>query len=324
MNQSNRWNERSVTCSRDQAKVGGGKQGTSSVVGELPRIDKWLVDGFTRVFLPNYLRKHFHCVALQRDSLVKDVFANDAAVVLYANHASWWDPMIAMLVRRHLMPEHRLYAPIDAQALARYRIFRRMGFYGIEAQSRRGAAEFLRQSLRIAREPMTTIALTPEGRFCDVRDRGQPLMPGLAHLAWSIESTPSNGSDQAENRTQARLDSPRDGSSCVWFVPAAIEYVFWEERLPECLCWFGEPVRVAWAAGTKDKPAWQAELTSRLRTAQAALAGASVARDASQFEILLRGRAGAWRPYDALRRLRARLVGSRVPLQHGEKFSSPS
>jgi 1-acyl-sn-glycerol-3-phosphate acyltransferase len=272
----------------------------------LPRIDKWLMSGFEGHFLPRYLRKHFHAVAANQHALSEVSFADEDALVVYANHASWWDPMTALFLRSRLFPNHRLYAPIDAAALARYRIFNRMGFYGIATDSHRGAAAFLRSSLRIAREPGVSIWLTPEGKFCDVRNTQQAFMPGLGHLAAKVEAT--------ENVGEAR-------SHRVWFVPLAVEYVFWEERLPECLGWFGTPACADWGRMTIDKSSWDAILTARLRAAQQKLAVASMARETSKFEVLLSGRVGTWGLYDAMRRLWARLRGERILLQHGQKFT---
>lgn len=266
------------------------------------------MDGFEKNFLPGYLSKHFHAVAVNRTTLSSEVLSDDAALILYANHASWWDPLVAMFVHRRLMKRHRLYAPMDASALKRYRIFNRMGFYGIEQNSHRGAVEFLHRSLQILRQPAATVALTPEGTFRDVRDRRGELMPGLAHLAHAVESTQPPASE-------------RSASRCVWMVPVALEYCYWEERLPECLCWFGEPLCTHWGLQTASKPQWQQVLVSRLRAAQDDLAAASIARDETKFEMLLSGRTGTSRIYDAARRAFSRWRGQPVQLSHGEKLS---
>lgn len=257
------------------------------------------MNGFERHFLPRYLRKNFHVVACHREPLTNQIGAATTSMVVYCNHASWWDPMLAMYVRSQVFPHHQLYAPIDAAALEKYKIFQQMGFYGV-SPSHRGAADFLRRSSQILQVAGSSIWITPEGKFCDPRELDSPLQPGLAHLAHSIE------------RAQSHANAPQ-----IWFIPAAIEYPFWEERLPECLCWFGQPVQVAWnSAHPLGKPAWQELLSQRLRDAQRALAEASIARNTQPFEVLLRGRVGSWSVYDTARQALARLRGRPMSLEH--------
>lgn len=267
---------------------------------ELPLITPWLMSGFERTFLPGYLRKHFHVLACHQTTLTREITDGGTSLVVYCNHASWWDPMLALMVRTRVLPQHKLYAPIDEVALEKYKIFQRMGFYGVSS-SLHGATEFLRRSMRILHAPGSSIWITPEGKFCDPRELDAPLQPGLAHLAHSIErSGPS-----AQPRPK------------VWFIPAAIEYPFWEERLPECLCWFGQPTSVSWNSDRPTgKTAWQQLLSDRLREAQRELAAASIARDTSHFTVLLRGKVGSWGLYDWCRRTWSKLRGQTISLEH--------
>jgi 1-acyl-sn-glycerol-3-phosphate acyltransferase len=287
------------------------KQPASDKPVPLPTIRQPLMRGFERYFLPRYLQKHFHCVAVNRNYGSRIRMQDDVAVVVYANHPSWWDPLIAIYLRSRLFEPWRLYAPIDAAALQRYRIFSQMGFYGIEAGSRRGARDFLDISSRLLQTRGASIWLTPEGRFADPRDHSTSLMPGLSHLAASIQ----------RGRRQTAAVASRE----VWFVPLALEISFWEERLPECLSWFGEPLVVRWHDPCPlEKQVWSQRLTEHLRTAQRELAAATIARDPSVFEVLLSGRAGTWSVYDAFRRTLSRLRGRALPLEHGNKLTGRS
>ncbi|MEZ6077907.1 MAG: hypothetical protein R3C56_20215 [Pirellulaceae bacterium] len=51
-----------------------------------------------------YLRKNFHAVAVNREHLLAVMRAEgesigpDDALVIFANHASWWDPLTAILL----------------------------------------------------------------------------------------------------------------------------------------------------------------------------------------------------------------------------------
>lgn len=272
---------------------------------ELPTSRQWLIDGFDW-FVRGYFRKHFHAVAINRDGLKDTVLQQPCALVVYANHCSWWDPLIAMLVKKCIFPDFKLYAPIDQDSLEKYRIFRELGFYGVKHGTTAGAANFLRKSLAILRTPGSSIWITPEGHFCDVRNRSLRLMPGIGHLAHCVQS------------------SKRDATQThkVYFIPIAIELPFWEERLPECLVWFGSPIELDFGRPMPTDKVQLSELfESALRSTQDELAAASIARDSQRFEVLLHGRGGSWGVYDAFRRFGGWLRGKPVELNHSDKLS---
>ncbi|MEZ6138033.1 MAG: lysophospholipid acyltransferase family protein [Pirellulaceae bacterium] len=276
-------------------------------MSNLPRISAPLKGGFLW-FSRRYFRKHFHVLAVNRQLLDQVAISDADALVVYANHASWWDPISALLLGQTIFPQHAMYAPIDAVALRKYRMFSKLGFYGIEPSTRRGAADFLDTSLKILHRPASSIWLTPEGRFVDPRDENVRIAPGLAHLAHKI--------------SVAAESSPASHSHRTWFIPLAAEYTYWEERKPEALCWFGAPecctLQVA-----RSKAEWQTLLEDRLRRAQAELAVASVARDSSQFDVLLSSHSGTFFVYDMWRSLVSKLRGQRLrTTDHSDKFAA--
>jgi 1-acyl-sn-glycerol-3-phosphate acyltransferase len=212
------------------------------------------------------------------------------SVIVYANHPSWWDPAFFIVLATKLFSQRQGFGPIDIDALARYRFMSRIGLFGIEPSSRRGAARFLKTGLRILDNPQAMLWITPEGRFTDVRARPVRLRPGLAHLA---------------------RRAPR-----VLLVPLALEYVFWEERTPEALCRFGHPIDAGSDLGHSIDTG-SALLQHRLEETMEALALAAIARDPDRFSVLLRGRAGVGGVYDRWRWLRARLRNEEFRSEHG-------
>ena len=260
--------------------------------------------GFQR-FNRWYLRKHFHVVAVDRSELIPATYNCNDSLVVFANHASWWDPLIALYLCEQVFPGFRLYAPIDAEAFKQYRIFGQMGFFPVEQNSLAGATGFLKIARRILQQPAASVWITPEGRFVDVRDTSASLMPGLAHLAAGQHSLPNDAAGH-------------DAAGHTWFVPAAVEYTFWEERLPELLVRLGKPML---ANGAKSKQQWQSELTDGLRQAQQKLATAAIERDTSGFEVLLRNRSGTFFLYDWWRSLTTKRKSARQGLNHSDKFA---
>lgn len=268
---------------------------------KLPKIDNRILGGF-HWYIPRYLRKHFHALALNQSELrAVDIRPTDSLVV-YANHSSWWDPLVAMLSAKRMFSDFKFYAPIDATALEKYRIFSKLGFFPVEQDSFLGAKHFLDVSLRLIEQSGTSIWITPEGRFVDARDHSAEFMPGISHLAHSLQRRSSNTSKRT------------------WFVPIAIEYTFWEERLPEILVWFGKPLLAARSESPSSKAEWAERLTNSLRDAQKQLAQAAIDRDESVFEVMLTGAAGTSRIYDPWRRFWARITGKQLDLQHGQKL----
>lgn len=259
-----------------------------------PRVSRWLQNGF-HAFLEPFLRRHFHTIAVDRQSRESLSLTGEAPLVVFGNHPSWWDPLLAHFVCRRCFEGRQFYAPIDAAALEQYRVFGKLGFFGVDMHDRRGAAAFLKTSLAVLNHPGSSLWITPEARFTDVRDRSATFAPGLAHLC-------------------ARM--PPGGIA----LPMALELVYWEERLPECLFRFGAPIRCDHYPES-DKTAWQQRLSDALHRTQDALAADTMARSPEPFEPLLSGGRGAGKLYDGFRHVRSLLRGRRFRSAHGEKFN---
>jgi 1-acyl-sn-glycerol-3-phosphate acyltransferase len=228
----------------------------------LPRVWRPLASWFT-CYSRRYLGKHFNSLNVSRSSRLPT--ATRMPVVLYANHAAWWDPLVGIILTAEYFPNHTLFAPVEATALRRYKILSKIGFFGVERESRRGVIEYIKTAEAILDHSEHLLAITPQGRFADVRERPVQFQRGLGLLA---------------TRVQRAL-----------FVPIAIEYTFWEQRLAEILCRFGEPTEVC----AKDSLGlnawhWTAVLERRLEITQDALGEEVCRRNPDNFENLLRRR----------------------------------
>ena len=208
-------------------------------------------------------------------------------VVIYTNHPSWWDPALFILLSATLLRDRIGFGPMEAASLGRYGVLRRMGVFGIDLDSPRGAARFLDVSLRVLARPDSVLWITAEGAFTDARARPIRLRPGLAHLARRVEGAV--------------------------LVPMAVEYAFWNERKPEALVRFGPPVEAGGKRGTAD---WTAMLETELTRTMDLLAAESATRDPRLFASVLRGTAGVGGIYDVWRRAAAWRHGRRARLLH--------
>ena len=250
-----------------------------------PHISKPIL-GFFRFIVRGYFRRHFHAVRVNGAEHLQAAAANGGPLIVYANHCSWWDPMVQVLLAAAFLPERQHYAPMDAAALQRYAIFKRIGVFGVEMKTPRGAAQFLRTGLAVL-QAGGILWVTPQGRFADVRERPLHFKPGLAALA-------------------ARV------SGGCRVLPMAIEYPFWDERLPETLLHIGEPVTVA----GESAQAIEDSLKTALSQAITELERMAIERNAGAFAVLQSGRVGTGGFYQLGQRFWARLRGRRFQAEH--------
>lgn len=258
----------------------------------VPQVPGWFQGGF-HGFLRPFIKRHFHAVAIERQSRIENDLDASQPLIVYGNHPSWWDPLIAHFLNHTLFSTRQFYAPIDEEALEHYRVLGKLGFYGVRLNTTSGAAAFLKQSRAILECGGTSIWITPEGQFADVRDHSAQLMPGLAHLCTRIKRG--------------------------WALPLALEYVFWDERLPVVLAKMGDPVLIA-DHRHLSKAELSEILTSRLRSTQVELSQLASARSSAPFDNLLRGTPGAGLLYDSMRRAKSVITGRAFRPQHGEQF----
>jgi 1-acyl-sn-glycerol-3-phosphate acyltransferase len=224
-----------------------------------------------------YMYRHLHAI---RVNTLRPPRLSGLPIVVCMNHPSWWDPLVAMTLALRLFPERRHYAPMESNSLSKFGFFERIGFFGVEPGSPKGAAKFLRVASGVLENPEGMLWVTAQGTFSDVRHRPVTLRSGLGHLA------------------------ARKGNFAL--LPVAFEYPHWEERLPEALVRFGEPIIVAGAAARSPEQ-WTATFAHALECTQDELAAASMARSASAFEVLAYGGSGVGGIYGGWRWARAKV-----------------
>jgi hypothetical protein len=270
------------------------------VPGENPaRARSTLACALAEPYLRWYFSRNFHAVRIERGGLPARMPGRP--VIVCSNHPSWWDPALFALLTRLLFPDRAGYGPMEAEALRKYGVLRRIGVFGIEPGPR-GAAHFLRTGLHLLADPATLLWITAEGAFTDPRQRPVRLRPGIAHLA---------------RRAGAVI------------LPLAIELPFWNERKPEALVRFGPPLEtgtrdpaplsLARAAGDRDRTVafWIATLEQALTSCMDALAAAAMSRDPARFLTLVKGGVGVGGVYDLWRRAAALGAGRRFDPSHG-------
>lgn len=222
------------------------------------------------------LKRDFHALRVLRAGNLPQVAAT--RIVVYANHPSWWDGVLYVVLARRLFENFRAFSPIDAKMLEQYAVLARLGAFGVAQNSSQGAVDFIETSRTVLRDSGSMMFVAAQGRFADVRERPLQLSPGLAHLA--------------------------DLAPDVIFLPLAVETTFWIEKQPELLISFGQPISAS-SIVDLSKQQRLAILEERLDQTMNELRAGSIGRDHSQFETLIEGRSQINPIYDAWRRLRA-------------------
>ncbi len=256
----------------------------------------WLVRGFSK-YVGWMLSRQFRAVRL---SLRGWRPGEDAPrpLVVYLNHASWWDPLLALWLATCFMPRRIHFGPIEDEQMSRYGFFKWIGIFGVEKGTGAGARRFLRIGQGLLARPEAVLWLTPQGRFADVRERPVRFSTGLSHLAARVPDA--------------------------YFVPLAIEYGFGQERVPEIFAKFGTPVSGSDLAvglgknGARDADSLNAGLEATMEALQDALKVEVIGGDPAIWEILTEGRAGTTFAYDVWRRFKGALQGRRVRVNHAE------
>jgi 1-acyl-sn-glycerol-3-phosphate acyltransferase len=266
---------------------------TSSGVAE-PRISLRLLQVFA-VYSRHFVRRHFGSIKILKDRLPPSDLPYP--VVIYLNHASWWDPLVCLFLARKYFAERRSFAPIDAESLKHYAFFERLGFYGVVQKSVVGATTFLRTTCSLLGSKRNAVWLTPQGQFADIRQRPLRLQKGIGSLA---------------ARTQG-----------VAFVPLAIEYTFWTGRQPEILLSFGEVI-VPSETTVRTSLDWAAEFGHVLESVQDDLASKAVRRDTADWLVLDQGASGVHPIYDLWRRLRSKLESQKSMLEQSQNLEAPT
>jgi len=258
---------------------------------ELPPFSHGL-NGWFMWYVRRYLRRHFHAVRLLAGPDGGPGFPRlgGEPVLIATNHPGWWDPLVFLLVGSIAYPDRMSYGPIDAAALGKYKFLERIGFIGIEPNTWRGAARFLRMARAALERSDVIFWTTAQGEFTDPRARPVVIRPGVGHAVAAA--------------TRGAV------------VPFAVEYPFWSERCPEAVGAFGRVTRIGDFPG-RSADEWTAVLAAELEATQDRLAAAATARDPAAFETMLSGRVGVGPAYDTIRRVGAWLRGRRFDPSHG-------
>lgn len=173
--------------------------------------------------LQAYFRRHvrrrfsraFERVQVRGLETIEHLLQADGSCLVVANHTSWWDGLLALLVTARLPRTAHGYALMESENLARLPFLGRVGGFGVRRGDAVDAVRALRYASRLLAVPRTMVWVFPQGRERPITERPLGFAGGAAVLA-RMASAPS--------------------------VPAALRYELGATERPSCWLSFGAPL----------------------------------------------------------------------------------
>ncbi len=201
---------------------------------------------------------------------------DNGPLIFYLNHPSWWDGYLAHVLNRMVLEDRfQGFCMMDERELRRYRFFTWIGAFSVNREDARSAmASVAYISRLLAARRDRALAIFPQGEITPNDRRPLQMFSGLAHVA------------------------QRAGGATLW--PVALRYEFRGEQRPEAFIRAGP---AHYAPADIDAHALTAEAGLRLTAACDALRDEVTGAQMEEYRVLLHGRPGPDKIFDAARGL---------------------
>ncbi len=162
-----------------------------------------------QIYNRNLLKRRFHSIRV----LGLDNFVKVNSNIIYANHSSWWDGLIAFEISKALRADS--FIMMEEKQLRNLSLFRRLGAFSVVRENPRQAVKSLNYAVNLLKEkPSRTLWIFPQGKILPNDSRPILFYNGLARI----------------------IERVADCSA----VPLAIRYEFLNEYKPEIFVKIGE------------------------------------------------------------------------------------
>lgn len=169
---------------------------------------RWFEKVF-QIYNLNLLKRRFHSFRV----LGLDNFVNVNSSIIYANHSSWWDGLVAFEISKALKADS--YIMMEEKQLRNLFLFRKLGAFSVVRENPRQAVKSLNYAINLLKEePFRTLWIFPQGEILPNDLRPLYFYNGLARI----------------------IERVRDCST----IPLAIRYEFLNEYKPEIFVKIGE------------------------------------------------------------------------------------
>jgi chlorobactene lauroyltransferase len=140
---------------------------------------RWFEEIFA-VYSRNLLRRRFHSLNASGLDFLKKQNA-DAPFLIYANHSSWWDGLIAFRLSREI--KLNSFIMMEEKHLKRLFLFRRLGAFSVVRENPREAAKSLDYAANLLKENQNrTLWIFPQGEILPNDKRPLSFYRGAARV----------------------------------------------------------------------------------------------------------------------------------------------
>lgn len=177
-----------------------------------------LFESFFAVYNRNLIKRRFHSLHVAGlEYLCRK--SNQSPLLIYANHSSWWDGLVAFEISRKTKLDS--FMMMEEKQLKNLFLFRRLGAFSVVRENPRRAVESLNYAVDLLKNPHRTLWIFPQGEILPNDLRPINFYNGLS-----------------------RIIEKAGKISCV---PLAIRYEFLGEFNPQIFVKIGlaEPIEIA-------------------------------------------------------------------------------
>jgi len=135
------------------------------------------------IYNKNLLKRKFHSVNISGIENFKNL---TLPTLIYVNHSSWWDGLIAFQISRFL--NLNSFIMMEEKQLKNLQIFRRLGAFSIVRENSREAFQSIEYAAKILHaNSRNTLWIFPQGKISPNDLRPFKFYNGLSHIVKKIE-----------------------------------------------------------------------------------------------------------------------------------------
>ena len=135
------------------------------------------------VYNKNLLKRKFHSLHV---SGIENFQNLSLPYLIYANHSSWWDGMVAFHISEFLKLES--FIMMEEKQLKKMQLFRRLGAFSVIRENPREAIKSIKYAAKLLKvNSRNTLWIFPQGRILPNDVRPLKFYNGLAHIVKNID-----------------------------------------------------------------------------------------------------------------------------------------